>query len=236
MKSTVKFMSSVAAASAVLTLAAAASAQPLSYNPALGTLPQAQGWTNISTFAAPSSVSGGQLTYGATSVSSLTAWSYTPGQALDFSTSTVYIEAQLRLTNTGFGNVSGFRRGGFSLYLSDAAGRWTIADLGDSNVSLGNDNNRLSDPVETQNLSSLFRTIRLEAGPAGARLYIDGVLRLSDSLGTGAGASGSAQWGDLTILSSSGQTEIRSVVFVPTPAAGVPLALAALAVRRRRSR
>lgn len=224
------------AAASVLAIGALSQAQPLAYNPALGTLPQAQGWTNDSTFAAATSVSGGQLTYGPTSVNGVTAWSYSPTQALDFSTGTAFIEAQVRLTGTGFGNVSGFRRGGFSLYLKDAAGRYTIADLGDNNISLGNDNERLNDPFAAFDLTSSFHVVRLEAGPSGARLFVDGLLQLSDSLGTGASASSITTWGDQTILSSSSQTEIRSVLFVPAPAAGLPLAALALLARRRRGR
>jgi hypothetical protein len=220
----------------VVSLSALAHAQPRTYNPVLGTPPEAQGWTNDSTYTAPTSVAGGQLTYGPTSVAGLTSWSYAPALAIDFSTATAFIEAELRLTGTGFGNVSGFRRGGFSLYLQDSTGRYIIADLGDSNISLGNDNNRLSDPVAAFDLSSAFHTVRLEAGPAGARLYVDGMLQLSDSLGTGASALTSTAWGDQTILLSSTQTEIRSVVFVPSPAAALPLTAFAIGARRRRSR
>lgn len=224
------------AAAGVLAAGAVSQAQPLAYNPTLGTLPQDQGWTNDSTFAATSSVSGGQLTYGPTSFNGVTAWSHSPTQALDFSTGTAFIEAEVRLTGTGFGNVSGFRRGGFSLYLQDAVGRYIIADLGDNNISLGNDNERLSDPVAAFDLTSSFHVVRLEAGPAGARLFVDGLLQLSDSLGAGASASSLATWGDMTILSSSSQTEIRSVLFVPSPAAGLPLAALTLLGRRRQGR
>lgn len=52
--------------------ASSVQASVLTYNPALGTLPTAQGWTFAGSFNAPMSVAGGTLTYGATTVGGTT--------------------------------------------------------------------------------------------------------------------------------------------------------------------
>jgi len=177
------------ALAAAFALASIAKAEYLRFDASLGTLPTVQGWDFLGDFNAPASAAAGTLTYGPTSVSGTTYWGHSPVAAVDFATQTVFIEATIRLKGCGFGNISGFRRGGFSLYLQDDAGRYIIADLGDNALSLGNDNNRTSDPFLAFDLTQTFHTVRLEAGPAGARLLVDGVEKLTLSLGTGAGGT-----------------------------------------------
>lgn len=226
----------VSATFASCAMASPALASVLTYQPGLGTLPQAQGWTYGGSYNAPASVSGGQLTYGPTTVGGTTFWEHEPTTPITFATQTVFIEATIRLTGSDFGNFSGFRRAGFSLYLSDDAGRWIIADLGSSNISLGNDNNRTGDPAMAMDLATNFRTVRLEAGPSGARLLVDGTQMLTLALGTGAAASASGWWGDGTILANATQTEVREVIYIPAPGALAVFALGGLAARRKRSR
>jgi len=217
-------------------LAGSVQASVLTYDPTLGSLPQAQGWSFAGSFAAPMNVAGGQLTYGPTTTNGTTYWEHAPVAALDFSSQAVFIEATVRLANAGFGNISGFRRGGFSLYLQDGAGRWIIADMGDNAISLGNDNNRTSDPAATFNLTNAFHTIRLEAGPSGSRLLVDGVPQLSLALGGGASGGSLGWWGEGTVLTSAGSTEIRGVTFVPAPGSLTAASLAFAAACRRRRR
>ena len=202
----------------------------------LGTLPSAQGWTFDGSYNAPMSVSGGQLTMGPTTVSGTTYWNHDLVEPLDFATHTAYIEATVRLSGAGFGNVSGYRRGGFSLYIQDSAGMWMIADVGDGHISLGNDNNRTSDPVMAFDMTDAFHTLRLEAGPLGARLLVDGTQMLTLELGGGAAGSAGGWWGDGTILASASQIEVRHAELVPTPSAVALMGLGGLvATRRRRS-
>ncbi len=202
----------------------------------LGTLPSAQGWTFDGSYNAPMSVSGGQLTMGPTTVSGTTYWNHDLVEPLNFATQTAYIEATVRLSGAGFGNVSGYRRGGFSLYIQDSAGMWMIADVGDGHISLGNDNNRTSDPVMAFDMTDAFHTLRLEAGPLGARLLVDGTQMLTLELGGGAAGSAGGWWGDGTILASASQIEVRHAELVPTPSAVALMGLGGLvATRRRRS-
>jgi hypothetical protein len=224
----------VAAFAALAMLPSAALAQPLTYNPALGTVPSAQGWTFAGSFSAPTTVAAGTLTYGPTTVGGTTYWAHDLTQPLLFSTETAYLEATIRLSGADFGNFSGYRRAGFSLYLRDDAGRWIIADIGDNRASIGNDDFRTGDPVATVDFTSAFRTVRLEAGPTGARLLVDGSQILTLALGSGAAASASARWGEATVLANANQTEVRWAAFVPAPAPAALAGLALLAAARRR--
>lgn len=212
---------------------AIATAGVVEYHPGLGSLPSAQGWTYSGDGAEGGTVGSSLLTYGPTSNSQLIYWDYDHATSVDFSTDTWAMEARIRLTNTSFGNVSGFRRGGFVMALHDDLGRGIVADLGSNHVSLRNDNNGTSDPVASQDLASVFRTVRLEAGPSGARLLVDGAEVLTHTFGNL--ATPTASWGEGSILGSTEKTEVASVTLVPAP--GV-LALAGagelLAIGRRR--
>ncbi|MDX2016740.1 MAG: hypothetical protein SFY95_03755 [Planctomycetota bacterium] len=233
----VRFSPASARALACMTLsalAASASGAVFTYNPSLGSLPQAQGWDFAGSFNAPMSVSGGTLTYGATTVNGTTFWRAIQPDPIDFATETSVIEIELKLTGSDFGNFSGFRRAGFAMLLQDDAGRWIIAEIGDNRVGLGNDDNRTSDPSALFNFADGFHTVRLEAGPTGGRLYVDGTLMLSLALGGGRTGGAQSFWGDGTILANANLTEIRSVIYTPTPGATALLAAAGLVGLRRR--
>ncbi|HYF15331.1 MAG TPA: hypothetical protein VD971_09700 [Phycisphaerales bacterium] len=215
-------------------LSTPALANLLTYDPSLGTLPHAQGWTFDGTFNAPMSVSGGQLTYGPTTTGGTTHWAHNPTDALDFSTQTAFIQTEVRLTGAQFGNFSGFRRGGFSMFLEDDFGRWIIADFGDNAISLGNDNTRLGDPSAAFDLTTGFHVLRLEAGPTGGRLLVDGVEMLTLALGSGQSGGARGTWGEQTTLARATMTEVRGAMFIPAPGGAVVALAGVLAVGRRR--
>lgn len=225
----------VALAGASLFMSAGmACAEIITFDGALGTTPESQGWTFAGSFAAPMSVGGGELSLGPTSVSGTTYWEALPAGALDFTTQSASIEATVRLTGADYGNFSGFRRGGFALYLQDDAGRYVIADLGDNAISLGNDNNRTSDPEMAFDLTSAFRTVRLEAGPGGGVLYVDGVQMLTIALGSGSGGLSGGWWGEGTILANADLIEVQRVQYIPAPGAAAGLLCGVAAALRRR--
>jgi hypothetical protein len=219
------------AAFAALALSAHASAAILVYDPSLGSLPHAQGWSYDGNSTPAMSVSGGLLHHGPTAYSPTSYWSapLSPGQA-DFSVDTWSITAIVRISNGTFGNQSGFRRGGFNLHLADAAGRFIHAEMNHASIGLRNDNTGLSDPAFSIDLASDFHTITLQAGPLGGRLFVDNVLL--SSLPLGSGFPQSAHWADSTVLGNyTGQ--IARVSLVPAPASLALLALAPLSRRRR---
>lgn len=219
---------------ALALVAPLASAEAITYNPGLGTLPQAQGWDFNGTYNAPMGVSGGVLTYGATTVGGTTYWGFEPLDSLNFSTTTATIEAELKLSGSDFGNYSGYRRAGFSMILADDFGRWIIADLGDNTIGIGNDDPRTGDPATSFNLTGDFHRVKLEAGPAGGKLYVDGVLKLSLALGGGRSGGANASWGEATVLANAAQTQIREVVYVPSPGSIALASIGCLVMGRRR--
>lgn len=215
---------------------ATALANPVAvYDPGLGTLPTSQGWLYPGSLNPPMTVAGGILSYGPTTTSGTAYWEVepTPG-TVDFTQETWSIEAEIRLTGAQFGNFSGFRRGGFSLHLVDDAGRWIIAEFGDSKISLRNDNTGLSDPVATMDLTGAFHGMMLTAGPDGARLLVDGVQALTLGLGSGSGAPAQAFWGESTILARADLTEIKGVTVIPAPGLGAGAMAAVMLLARRR--
>ena len=225
---------------AVATLAPVALGAPIrTYDASLDTLPTAQGWTFDGNSTTGLGVAGGVMSYGPASVAGTTYWDADlPDDAMDFATQTWSLTVDVRLTESSYGNVSGFRRGGFTVYLEDDAQNWIIADIGSSAISLRNDNNGLSDPEDTFDLTQDFHLVTLEAGPSGARLLVDGVEKLTLALGASGGSPNSAIFGDSSILAGALLTEVRGASLVPAPAVaalGAPMALAG-AVRRRRSR
>ncbi len=185
------------------------------YRAVLQSLPPAQGWTFDGTAASGASAASGVLTYGPANTGSTTYWdANVPAGAMDFSKFDWSLETEIRLTGATHGNVSGFRRGGFVLVLSDKAGRWIVADIGSSRLSLRNDNNGTSDPQATVDLASGFRVVRVTAGPTGARLFVDGAQLLSLPLGTGL-TPNRANFGDGSVLASATLTEIKRVDLIP---------------------
>jgi hypothetical protein len=185
------------------------------YRAVLQSLPQSQGWTFDGTAASGASAASGVLTYGPANTGSTTYWdANVPAGAMDFSKFDWSLEAEIRLTGATHGNVSGFRRGGFVIVLSDKAGRWIAADIGSSRLSLRNDNNGTSDPQTNVDLASNFRLVRVTAGPSGARLFVDGVQLLTLSLGTGLSPN-RVNFGDGSTLASATLTEIKRVDLIP---------------------
>ena len=215
-------------------LIASAAHATLVFDGNLGTLPTDQGWAFMGSYTAPMSVSGGQLTMGPTTVGGTTYWSDDLVEPVLFATETVYIEATVRLSGADFGNFSGYRRAGFTLFLIDDAGRWIVADVGDNRISIGNDDNRTSDPSMVFNMTSVFHTLRLEAGPTGGRLLVDGTPMLTLGLGSGQTPGATGRWGEITQLANANQIEVRHVEMVPAPGAMALMSLGGLVATRRR--
>ncbi|HYE01774.1 MAG TPA: hypothetical protein VD963_00925 [Phycisphaerales bacterium] len=223
----------------VLALAGVGSASAqdvLTYDAALGTLPQGQGWTYSGAATIPMSVSDGQLHHGPTTYGGTSFWMVDlPTGTMDFAADTWSISALVQIDSGTFGNQSGFRRGGFNLGLNDNAGRWIHAEMNHAQIGIRNDNTGLSDPAVAFDLADGFHTVMLVAGPGGGSLLVDGVTLMTLPLGTAAGADNRAHFGDSTILGNY-TGHIREVHLVPGPGALALLAAAAGVGARRRLR
>lgn len=205
-----------------------------SYDPALGTLPESQGWDYLGDGpSAPGAVvAGGQLSYGPSSTPARTFWA-TGTTPADFTTETWVFEFDLRLTNASYEANGQYSRGGFSIYMRDSLGNYISADVGSSALGLRNVDWTNGQNVATD-LSGTFRTLRLEAGPGGAAVYINNSLISSLALGTGGSNSSFFYWGEASILASAELTEVRGVNLVPAPGAAALLGLGGLITMRRR--
>lgn len=224
----------VTVALTVMLLGSAAHAGVIDYRPELGTLPSAQGWDVFATGGVETgAVVDSVLVYGPSSTPEVNFWEHAFDTPVDFSAGVWSIEADVELTGTTLGNVSGFRRGGFGLFLSDDAGSGIVAEFGDNGISLRNDNSGATDPIETVDLTDGFTTLRLEAGPDGGRLLVDGVERLTLPLGF-FGSNGTTSWGEFSTLASTTQTRVAGVRVVPAPGAAALALVAGLAATRRR--
>lgn len=185
------------------------------YYAVLKSLPTLQGWTFDGTTLAGATAISGVLAYGPAGTGSTTYWAAdVPAGAMDFSKFDWSLEAEIRLTGATHGNVSGFRRGGFVLFLTDKAGRWVSADIGSTRLSLRNDNNGTTDPQANVDLASGFHVVRLTAGPTGARIFVDGVQLLTLALGSGLSPN-RVNFGDGSVLASATLTEIKRVELIP---------------------
>ncbi|MFO0831765.1 MAG: hypothetical protein U0637_07955 [Phycisphaerales bacterium] len=206
------------------------------YDASQGTLPTDQGFSYTGSVGAPQDTSGVTLVHGPISVSDMSAWQKQfPAGTMNFATSTWSATMTVRLTGSDFGNASGMRRAGYSIFLSDDAGRWVIADLGSSMIGLRNDAVGTSDPSVSANLSGAFRTVTLEAGPSGARLFLDGALQTTLALGTGQTVRNTVFWGDGANTAGVALAEVHDLTLVPAPGvAGLGVGAVVVAVRRRR--
>jgi hypothetical protein len=185
------------------------------YQAVLQSLPTAQGWTFEGTTLSNATAATGVLVYGPAGTGARTAWdANVPAGAMDFTKMDWSLEAEVRLTGSTHGNVSGYRRGGFVLVLSDKAGRWIVADIGSSRMGIRNDDLGTSDPQFNFDTSNGFHVIRLIAGPAGGRLFVDGTLRLTLPLGSGL-TPNRVNFGDGSTLASATLTEIKRVELIP---------------------
>lgn len=186
------------------------------YQPSFLTLPPLQGWSFGGNTNANASAASGTLVYGPGTFSNTTFWQADlPGGGMDFSKVTWSLTANVRLTNSSFGNVSGYQRGGFVLHLGDNTGRWITTDVGSAILNIRNDGFGTGSALASVNSQSAFRRITLEAGPSGGRVLVDGVEVLAAPLGSG-GNVNSAYFGEASILASADLTEIRWVTLIPS--------------------
>lgn len=206
------------AACALVAVGPVASACDWVYQASFLTLPPAQGWSFQGSTQAGASAASGILKYGPTTTSGTTFWGISvPGGGMDFSKVTWTLSAKVRLTGATFGNVSGYRRGGFVLYLGDKAGRWISCDVGSAGGGIRNDDFGTSDPSFSSDFSTGLRTITLKAGPSGGQLFVDGNPVASLAFGAGGNAN-AAYFGEASILASAQLTEIEWVTLVPSAA------------------
>lgn len=225
-------------ACAACALSSIASAAIIRYDASIGTVPTEQGFAYTGSIASPIDTNGPTLQHGPTTALDVSAWQKQfPTGTINFANSTWTASMTVRLTGSDFGTYQGTRRAGYHIFVSDDAGRWIIAELGSNSIGLRNDAIGTGDPAVSVPMSATFRTVMLEAGPSGAKLYLDGALQATLPLGTGQTVRNHFLWGDGSNTTHVDLAEVRDVTLVPAPGvAGVGFAAAALAIGRRRRR
>jgi len=211
----------------VFVLAGAAAAQPgsLSYDPALGTLPSAQGFTLASVGDQPEArVSGGLLLQGPTAYSGVQCW--LADRQNDFDVG-MTIEAEMYVVDCTYmvNGCNAGQRSGYYLGAVDRFGRIMYVGFANNAVYLMNNTlayQGVNAPSAAIPMAGRWRKLRLEIAPMGATLFVDGVKTLTAPIGQ-AGQSPTINrvlFGDGTACGAS-WTRLRSANFVvhaPCPA------------------
>lgn len=220
-----------------------AQAATLTYNPGLGTLPDAQGWSKREggPIQPAPTVSGGVLHQGPTDAGGHQYWDYT-AVSYDFAASTVTVDLRLHIVSSSF---NAYPRGGYTVFLSDNAGRLASLYLSSGSVFLGNDQFNSVSSISPFDTTDGFHDYRMTIGPTGSTLFIDGNSIVSLALGGVSIAGHTIAFGDGTTLAGSESNLSMfsvsgiTVLNVPEPASMGVLAMGALAaagLRRRRAR
>ncbi len=233
----------------IATFAAGAMAIPgqaatITYNAGLGTLPTAQGWTQYEgggIVPAPI-VSGGLLQQGPTVFSGHQYWEY-DDSTFNFATGSISVDFRIKIDSASF---HPYPRGGYTVVLSDAAGRMSALYLSSASVFLTNDPVTGSSSIMPFDSTDGFHDYNLVINSSGTSLSIDGNPIVSMGLGSSGVQPGHLiSFGDATLLGDSesdlayftvsGVTLLTPPVPAPEPATIglLALGLAATAGLRR---
>ena len=216
---------------ALVSLMAAApawSSVVVTYDPGLGSLPQAQGYTygDYDALAPAPAVAQGILKQGPTSPDGMQYW-IRADHAFAFAAPFV-LEADLRVVSSQYvGDVGdGTQRSGFYLEADDTTGHRITLGISSSGVTLNTDRYLFPSngiPLVAFNTTGAFHHYAAVAQSGTIALFIDGVLRGSTSVGDSLfpGSSRCVYFGDGTNAAGS-QMEIGQVRFSYQPStAGV---------------
>lgn len=239
---TAKVLPAVALAAS---LGTASSAQIVSYDPALGTLPQAQGFTYVQAFtAAPQPVvAGGTLHQGPTAYDGLQYW---PKSDVPINYGNgFFVEATLKVTYSTYfpdpPNAQG-QRFGWYLDVTDASGHEFTLGVASGGIAVNTDlfgSPTNGVPFTAFDTTDAFHTYRVVVAQGVGSVYIDNTLYGTTPIGAAIGTSFANRvfFGDGTREGDS-QTELSGLRYgpVPEPSTFLVLAIGAGLCRRLRSR
>ncbi len=206
------------------------------YDPNLGSLPQAQGWTFFDNgFNPPPSVSGGILSHDS-GASGARWWETHAASATDFNLG-ASISADVKVISSAY-QPAGLQRAGYYLAMGDSAGRLAYVGITDTGVFLLNDLTSINSFV-TMDTTSAFHNYSVRANGNVIRLFVDNSIVTSLGLGTANGGSymNYVWFGAGTSLMRS-NTLTKTVTFdaVPEPSTIIVLSIGALVASRRKKR
>lgn len=161
----------------------------VTYDPNLGTLPDAQGFTREEDPGFPVPVVGGGVLHTfAQTVPSATQYWYNNSNPLDFSTTPYSLEATLQVisSNYVFPLGDGTQRSGYYLWAIDAAGRSVAVGIASDGITINTDAGFTPDngvPFTSFNTTDAFHTYRLLIANGVVTLFIDGTLFATTPVG-----------------------------------------------------
>ncbi len=179
-----------------------------------GVLPTERCWEAISPQNAPTpTIVDGAMLFGPTGYGSYSYFlhSFPPIAFADGAA----IEARIKVDASTWYGTNPYKRTGFYLSISDAAGKWAALGLSSDRVLLATGDQNWSDQTFRFPTTDGFHTYRLEIQGSIATVLIDGQVVLSDTVGSGA-LPNQAYFGDASILgNSTTRTEYVQVEGVP---------------------
>jgi len=161
----------------------------LFYNPDLGTLPEAQGFTRYEESGFPATVVGGGVLHTfAQTVPAATQYWYNNSSPLDFSTTSYSLEATLYVISSNyiFPLGDGTQRSGYYLWAIDAAGRSVAVGIASDGITINTDAGFAPDngvPFTSFNTTDTFHTYHLLIANGVVSLFIDGTLFATTPVG-----------------------------------------------------
>jgi hypothetical protein len=202
-------------------------AATLSYHASTGMLPSAQGWAHFGSSLAETNYSlvNGSLLQGNTGAIENLQYYQSSGIAFDFDKDEVTVSATLQIIASGLTHPPdpsglGYRRAGWSMDVTDTAGRFVALYVGASGLFLLGQNSESSGLVAFDTTST-FHTYTLQIKNTGAVLTVDGnptaTLLLSQFRLVGTNTANTVRFGDNTNAqaSSSRLQSLELVVFAP---------------------
>jgi PEP-CTERM motif len=198
------------------------------YDPALGTLPEAQGFTRFENMpgAPPPTVSGGVLHQFRSADNNSQFW-YANSVPLDFATTSYVLEANLHVISSDYiPNIGTGQRSGYYLAAIDAVGHIFAVGIASGGITINTDagfdpNNGV--PFTSFDTTDAFHMYRLIIADGMGTLFIDGNLFVATPLGV-AGLvdpvlDNRVLFGDLSGQGAS-ETELHSFGFLSVPEPG----------------
>jgi hypothetical protein len=169
------------------------------YDPTLGTLPTAQGWSIFENGPQPAPfVAGGQLFQGPTSFPLQQYWTRSDIVTDFASAAGLVVEADLRIVSSNYepGLLNAWRTG-YIILLSDSSQRTAVLGIADTGIRISTDSHELNSassafiPLDT---TSTVKTYQLKANAFGVTVSVNRVPLATLPLGTSNSVSANLWW------------------------------------------
>lgn len=171
------------------------------YDASQGALPTERCWEAVGAQNAPTpTIVDGALEFGVTGYGNSSYFEHT-FPPISFADGAA-IEASIKVDSSTWYGSNPYKRTGFYLSLADNAGKWAHLGIAGDRLLLQTGDQNWSDQTYLFNTTRAFHTYRLEFNGSTVTASVDGVVVLTDTVGT-ATAKNRAFFGDGSVLGSS---------------------------------